>query len=242
MTGRPEVWQGIRAALEVLWEADRRRRAVGGASSEEDSSEDVDGGADLALATAQSILDAADVTLPTGDLVDGVYDLLGNYYQLAECVVCDPVDVEDNAGAGEEEVKMGVDGGEDETEEERDARRRREEKGKSVVDRRSLVAIVMRLSDSGRDLKMKVGKEEGVGSVVRRVREETGVSFFFLRWCVSWMTNVSLQHSPQCRIRLVHAGKIMRENASLAEQGWVKGNVLSAFVYDPPDGQPPGAT
>lgn len=191
VTGRPEVWQGIRAALEVLWEAER-----GGAGSDFSDSAVEEGDGDLALATAQSILDAADVTLPTGNLVDGAYDLLGNYYQLAEAVVCDPVDVEEE-GVG------AVDGGEkdggeveEEDEEEREARRRREEKGKSVVDRRALVTVVIRMSNTGRDLRLKVGKEEGVGSVVRRLREETDVSLLLVAY-PKWemvcrrLTNVS---------------------------------------------------
>ncbi|CAN8101723.1 unnamed protein product [Discula destructiva] len=200
VTGRPEVWQGLRAALEMLWERD---------------------GGDSALATAQSILDAVEVTLPTGDLADGAYDALGNYYQLAECVVSDPVgieDVDDDGGAREGEELKGqvLTGDEEENEEEQEARMRRDEKGKSVVDRRVLLTVVVRMSDTGRDARIEVGKQEGVRSVIRRLKEETG-------------------HPRTCRIRLVHFGKILRENASLAAQGWEKGHVLSAFVYDPPD-------
>lgn len=162
----------MRAALEVLWASQR--------DSEDEEEEDGEGGEDVALATAQTILTAAGVTLPTGDLSDGVYDDLGNWYQLPEYVVADPVDV---AAANEEE-----DGTEEETKdivvaddglknkEEEEARRRREEKGKSVVDRRAQVGVVIRLSDGTKDLKLHVGKDEAVRSIVRTVREETGVS------------------------------------------------------------------
>lgn len=42
------------------------------------------------LDTAQGILNAAEITLPTGDLVDGAYDSLGNLYQLPPYVVSAP--------------------------------------------------------------------------------------------------------------------------------------------------------
>jgi len=219
---------GLRAALEVLWEADiRGAAAVAAARGSSDSGRDEEGDAtELALATAQSILDAAEVTLPTGDLADGVYDLWGNYYQLAECVVCDPDNVIEEGDAGGEvveEVKAG------EEEEDEEAQRRRDEKGKGVVDRLSLVTAVIRLSDTGRDLKMKVGKEEGVGSVVRRLKEETGVSSFcraFLpcnRWCVDLLTCLSLSiafaalsHTPRLR-RQNHARKYVAGCPRLGE-------------------------
>lgn len=57
--------------------------------------EDEDGDrAKLALETAQSILLAAEITLPTGDLArGGCYDSLGNYYALPEHIVSDPVNL-----------------------------------------------------------------------------------------------------------------------------------------------------
>lgn len=176
MTGRVEVWQTVRAALEVLWASQR--------DSEDEEDEDGEGGEDVALATAQTILTAAGVTLPTGNLSDGVYDDLGNWYQLPEYVVADPVDVaaanEEEEGTEEEikDVVVSDNGLKDEEEEE--ARRRREEKGKSVVDRRSQVSVIIRLSDGAKDLKLHVGKDEAVRNIVRTVREETGVSTCFL--------------------------------------------------------------
>ncbi|KAJ4385417.1 hypothetical protein N0V93_009845 [Gnomoniopsis smithogilvyi] len=206
VTGHVEVWQTVRAALEVLWTSQRD-------TEEEDDGEE---GGDVALATAQTILTAAGVTLPTGNLADGVYDDLGNYYQLPAYVVADPVDfiAEEQEGMKEEtkDVVVAEDGRDDEEEE---ARRRREEKGKNVVDRRAQISVVIRLSDGAKDLKLHVGKEEAVRSIVRTVREETG-------------------HPLTTRIRLVYFGKILRENNSLLEQGWTKGNVLSAFIYAPP--------
>ncbi|KAH7110964.1 hypothetical protein EDB81DRAFT_863008 [Dactylonectria macrodidyma] len=65
VTRRPEVWQTIHAALQVLWDP-----------VDQDAQDDGSNG----LATAQMILSAAEISLPTGNLVNGVYDALGNYY------------------------------------------------------------------------------------------------------------------------------------------------------------------
>jgi hypothetical protein len=50
---------------------------------------DTDGG----LATAQQILTAAEITVPSGDLADGAYDGFGAFYALPEHIVSDPVDI-----------------------------------------------------------------------------------------------------------------------------------------------------
>ena len=75
VTGRPEIWQTLRVALDVLW------------SGGDDM--DNDGG----VATAQQILSAAEITVPSGDLADGAYDSFGAFYSLPEHIVSDPVDI-----------------------------------------------------------------------------------------------------------------------------------------------------
>jgi Ubiquitin-binding domain len=58
------------------------------------------------VATAQGMLDAAGITLPTGNLVDGCYDEVGNLYRLPELVVSDPANIrrdgDGRGGEGEE--------------------------------------------------------------------------------------------------------------------------------------------
>ena len=139
-------------ALEILW--------AGGDET------DTDGG----FANAQGILTAVDVTIPTGDLAGGVYDSSGQFYPLPEYVVSDPtnlsaesppvtdeddkVDAEETAEATEEEIK------------------RRDEKGKGVV-----ITLKARLSDGGgKDIVVKVGKDEPVRLVTRRIFDAAGVS------------------------------------------------------------------
>ena len=72
VTGRPEIWTALAACISLLRTGD--------------------------IATAQSIIDAAGITVPTGDLCEGCYDEQGGLYRLPQCIVSDPenlVDLED---------------------------------------------------------------------------------------------------------------------------------------------------
>ncbi|KAI0095546.1 hypothetical protein F4776DRAFT_658765 [Hypoxylon sp. NC0597] len=212
VTGRPEVWQVLKAVLEVLWEADTRR-AAGGEPRDDD-------GAD-GLATAQSMLKAAEVTLPTGDLSNGAYDALGNYYALPEWIVSDPVNVteEGSAKKGKNDVDQKGDdeltGEEDTMQElgEDEVVRRREEKGKGVADFRDMVKVRARLSENLPDVIVSVAPDESVRSFSRKVAEESGLP-------------------PTKRVRVAYMGKILKENSSLQGQGWKKGHVVNALVFD----------
>ncbi|CAK7217323.1 hypothetical protein SCUCBS95973_003109 [Sporothrix curviconia] len=139
VTGRTEIWQTLRAALEILWEADlvdaARGDAAGGSSNETatpasltfpatPTSPTTTGASteiDEARATAQTILDAADITLPTGDMAQGAYDAFGNYYALPTWIVSDPTnldndpehnlsDLDDTKGALDDDDEMDSDG------------------------------------------------------------------------------------------------------------------------------------
>lgn len=168
VTGRQEVWGALHAALQVLWDP------VGAGG------EDGAGG----LATAQSIIDAAEITLPTGDLARGAYDGLGNYYAFHEWVVSDPENLVEEGDEGSEVSEVGEleredvkgTGVEEREVEGEEAVRRREEKGKGVVDVRDLITVYARLSENARDIKVCVAKSESVRSVARKVLEESGVS------------------------------------------------------------------
>lgn len=190
------MWQTLHAALELMWESDLTAKASGGDSGDATSpAQTPDGeqgegvGQDdesraTALATAQTILTAADITLPTGDLAQGAYDLTGNYYPLPEYIVSDPVnislvqpqpgsyrDAKADFTAGEESVD------DEDFESEDEAERRREEKGKSVLNARDQIQVKARLSEGARDIVISIGRCERVRSVARRLMEEAGVSF-----------------------------------------------------------------
>ena len=156
-----EIWQTLRAALELI-------RAGG-------DPEDIDGG----LATAQQILDAAGITLPTGDLANGAYDGFGAFYPMPEHIVADPTNM---ASTPSMEIDdEGVKGTDSEELNEDEILKRREEKGKGVLNTEDLISVKARLSDGGGpDLIVSVGKDDSVRLLARRILEESGVSFTYL--------------------------------------------------------------
>lgn len=163
-----------------MWESDIRR-AAGVEAADDDN--------DVGLATAQGLLRAAEVTLPTGNMSNGVYDPLGNYYALPEWIVSDPTNLAEDDKAQRKSVdKDDKDGkedddltGDDTTEEvdEDEALRRREEKGKAVVDVKNLIKVRARLSDNYPDVIIAINAEETVRSLARRIAEDSGVSLSF---------------------------------------------------------------
>jgi hypothetical protein len=156
VTGRMEIWQTLRVALEII--------------RSERSPENEEAG----FATAQQILDAAEITLPTGDLVNGAYDGFGAFYALPAYIVCDPTNI-----AQEEPVNVD-DGDKGEGSEELDEDeilKRREEKGKGVLNPADQIHVKARLSDGGGpDLRVSIGKDDSVRLLARRLLEESGVS------------------------------------------------------------------
>ena len=127
--------------------------------------------ADGDITTAQSILDAAAITVPTGDLKNGVYDEAGNLYHLPEHVISDPTNmvVEDEIKKGEMENEV--------TDDEEELERKRDEKGKAVVKSGDMVKVKARLSDrGGPDVVVAMGKEQTVRVLMRKVLEEANVS------------------------------------------------------------------
>jgi hypothetical protein len=152
-----EIWQTLRAVLEIM-------RSGG-------EPDDVEG----ELATAQQILDAAAITLPTGDLANGAYDGFGAFYPMPEHIVADPTNMAYTVPT------VGIDdgdkGAESEELDEEEILKRREEKGKGVLNAEDLINVKARLSDGGGpDLAVSIGKDDSVRLLARRLLEESGVS------------------------------------------------------------------
>lgn len=152
VTGRQEIWGTLKMVVDLMNGGD--------------------------LETAQGVLDAAGVTLPRGDLVRGAYDEMGNFYQLPEQIISDPVNlVAESPEAAHEDVKGA---GEEETDED-ELERRREEKGKGVLKSGDAIRVKARLSDrGGPDVQILMGKEESVRVLARRVQEEIGVHIYLV--------------------------------------------------------------
>lgn len=162
MTGRQEVWAALAAAISFMRADD--------------------------YATAQSMIDAAGVTVPTGDLCEGCYDEQGVLYRLPQCIVSDPENmVEDDSTSdypGHDELdvisedKLATDEASGDELISEDMDRRRDEKGKASE--RDLIKVKARLSDrGGPDLVLTVGKSQTVGHVARKVYEQAGVCYGF---------------------------------------------------------------
>ncbi|KAL2221177.1 ubiquitin domain protein [Thermoascus aurantiacus ATCC 26904] len=194
VTGRPEVWAALNAATSLMREGD--------------------------FATAQGIIDAAGITVPTGDLCEGCYDESGALYRLPQCIVSDPENVVETAstderGTGDLESDAIYDGklvdnaSEDELIAE-EIERRREEKGK--MSERDIIKVKARLSDrGGPDVVVSIGKGQSVGLLARKVQAEAGIS-------------------GKQRVRIAYLGKILKENQTLLDQGWKSGHVVNALV------------
>ncbi|KAF4633807.1 hypothetical protein G7Y89_g4300 [Cudoniella acicularis] len=182
--GRTEIWQTLRAALEILW--------AGG------EPEDHDGG----VGTAQQILDAADITIPTGDLaVGGAFDAFGVHYKMPPEIVSDPENIvaSPEVSGQDDEADKSV---ESEELDEDEILRRREEKGKAVINTKDLIHVKARLSDGQiPDLVVSVGKDDSVRFIARRIFEEA-------------------QLAPPTRLKIAYMGKVLKENQSLTAQGW----------------------
>ncbi|PHH76009.1 hypothetical protein CDD82_4194 [Ophiocordyceps australis] len=214
VTGRPEIWQTIRAALSVLTHPDT-----------DDDAAEIDG-----LATAQSILSAAEISLPTGDLVNGAYDSLGNFYQMHAWLVADPTnlahddeDHDDDSGDDAESHRslsptrkqsiLRTDHDDDAELSSSDSiDKRRREKGKAVLDMRDHLSVRARLSDSGRDVNVSVRKSDAGRTVIRAIVSESALP-------------------PSKKIRLAYMGKMLRDDLTLESQGWQTGHVINALVF-----------
>ncbi|TLS25324.1 hypothetical protein PpBr36_07325, partial [Pyricularia pennisetigena] len=221
VTGRVEVWQAIKTALEVLWESDPNPPPGTTAPTQEQQEE--------ALLTAQSIMMAADITLPTGNLAQGVYDRLGNYYALPEHVVCNPVNVinasdlppsDDGDEIDDDEADIGSIGDtkqpyiassaeDDETDK---AAQRRKEKGKEVEVEEETITVRCRLSENARDVVVTLPKKSPVRVLARRIVEEAKLP-------------------NDTSVRIAYLGKILRDTTPLTLQGWQEGHVLNAMCF-----------
>ncbi|KAF5695477.1 ubiquitin supergroup [Fusarium denticulatum] len=200
VTGRPEIWQTIHAALAVLWDP-------AGQDAQDDGSN--------GLATAQMILSAAEVSLPTGNLSNGVYDSLGNYYQLPEWVVCDPLNVQEGRedGAKSNLSNAGDDTAADEELSDEEIEGKKREKGKEVDDAQETVKLRARLSENGQDINVTIYESDTVRSVAKKIALEAGLA-------------------STRKIRIAYMGKILKDNLSLTAQNWQTGHVVNALVFD----------
>jgi len=198
VTGHTEIWASLRVIVGLL--------------------------ADNDLPTAQSILDAAAITVPTGDLKNGVYDEAGNHYQLPDYIISDPQNLvlDQHDLKGETSLKATDDDEELE---------RKKEKGKAVFSTLDSVNVKARLSDSGGfDVVVSIGKDQTVRTLVRRVQEEANVRLFSP--CLCFNSSITIKIMGKGRIRIAYMGKMLKDGQTLKAQGWHEGHVVNALVFE----------
>ena len=202
------------------------------------------------IQTAQGILNASAITVPTGSLINGAYDEVGNFYQMPEHIISDPANLVEETRAFQENTR-GESSADDDTDEDESLAKRREEKGKGVLKSGDIVRVKARLSDrGGPDIIITMGKQQNVRILVRRIQEETNVrgqksrllcsqdrcpryELLFLTCSYADMLSSSKQipGKPKMKIRIAYLGKILKENETLLAQGWREGHVVNALVF-----------
>lgn len=127
------------------------------------------------IQTAQGILNASAITVPTGSLINGAYDEVGNFYQMPEHIISDPANLVEDTRAFQENTR-GESSADDDTDEDDGVAKRREEKGKTVLKSGDIIRVKARLSDrGGPDVIVTMGKQQNVRILVRRIQEEINV-------------------------------------------------------------------
>lgn len=190
VTGHSEIWQ----ALKLVAEETRRG----------------------SIQEAQSILDAAGITLPTGHIEDGAYDERGMLYKMDKEIISDPTNlVEDDDGetvVGEAALskKLDIDN-EVSSGSVLLAQDEKPDKGKDAIEK-DAIKVKCRLSDrGGPDTIVLIGKTQTVNVLNRRLRSEATLP-------------------SSAKVRFFHLGKEMKDSQTLEEQGWQPGHVVQALV------------
>lgn len=222
VTGRQEVWAALSTAITLMRAGD--------------------------LSTAQSIVDAAGVTVPTGDFCEGCYDEQGALYRLPQCIVSDPENmVQDASSTGDQsrddigqdddiealsDGKLATDDASGDELISEDLERRRDEKGKTSE--RDLISVQVRLSDrGGPDLVLLIGKSQSVGFLARKIHQEGEVCTKRIVLDCGSHSNRS-QLSNLQRVRIAYLGHMLKEHESLPDQGWQSSHLVNAFVVTRP--------
>ncbi|KAF2189618.1 hypothetical protein K469DRAFT_44167 [Zopfia rhizophila CBS 207.26] len=155
---------------------------------------------------AQGFLDACGCTCPNGEVWRGVFDDHGEWYKIPEWIVVEP--------SGLVEVDEEEEDGKSYSEDEIEELKVEKGKGKAVVVEEVVgpaYKVKCRLSNTGQDVVIKVGREEKLGMLVRRLRASTGMY--------------------DQKIKVAYLGRILHEHETLESQGWREGHVLNFLVF-----------
>ncbi|CAK7201777.1 hypothetical protein SEUCBS139899_004492 [Sporothrix eucalyptigena] len=270
VTGRAEIWQTLHAALEILWEADLLRDTTSGggtlattATSPTFPASPTNGSGsaeiDEARATAQTILDAADITLPTGDMAQGAYDAFGNFYALPAWIVSDPTnldndpqhnsDLDETKGTLDDigsEANLSEESDEDDYEEDddEDGENTCNDEARQLNTQRGDTATTSTDARPPRIRRHRRREEKGKAVVaaanqvaVRARLSATSRDVVILLGREETVRSLAHRISEEAklphktRIRIAYLGKILKDGSPLLAQGWKEGHVVNALVF-----------
>ncbi|SZF02398.1 unnamed protein product [Blumeria hordei] len=207
-SGRPEVWQTMKAVLEILW-----------------ASEDPKDATDVGLETAQQILDAAEIILPHSNISPGIYDSFGAYYPIPKHITSSPKDViiinsSEQERKCKEDAHQSFEGTED---------NRTREKGKCIIKPTELIKLRVKLSDrDAPPIQLFIDKEDTVRVVAQKILIESGV-----RTPRPYSRKLMRKQMASTKtLRIAYMGKLLNENQSLSRQGWNEIYVVNGLIFD----------
>ena len=198
VTGNPAVWAALKTSTDLMRDGD--------------------------VATAQEILTAAGITMPSGDLINGAWDRQGNLYRIPPEIIRNPENMAQDSDDSDQRTftiepkdsspSLEKDFGSGEFEKAVS----REDKGKgpemspsSEVNQKN-IKVRCRLSDrGGPDFVVSLAPADTVSVLVKQLAAKGDIS------------------SDQ-KIRIAYLGRMLKENNTLEAQGWKKGHVINALV------------
>lgn len=174
--GNLEIWNTLRHVLEIIPES---------------------------LIKAQTIINAAGIILPTGDLIDGCYDQQGSYYFIPSYIFSEPTNLISESSEKLADNKLGsVIKNENDIvlSELRDS---------EIIANEHSIEIIIRLSDTSKDISIKIDSKNSIADMKEHVARVAGIKkpmhFFLL-------------------------GKMLSDEKSLIDQGWKEGRVVQALI------------
>ncbi|TGZ84123.1 hypothetical protein EX30DRAFT_338686 [Ascodesmis nigricans] len=194
VSGREEIWSALRVATEMLENGD--------------------------VSMTQEIVNAAGITVPTGDLTKGVYDQQGNVYIIPKFCISYPTNLLPEG----QENSSSHHGHDDHHDDEPDPTEITLQVAASfdpsldIQKQEPLAAepehiLRARLSNQdGRDVRIHFNSKDSVRIISARIAEKENIDL------------------ASTKLTLVYLGKILQDEKTLVAQGWKEGHVVNVLV------------
>lgn len=152
---------------------------------------------------------AGEITTPNGSMAK-LFDAQGRQYKIPQHIISDPINlVESQIDADAEPGIDGVDGNESDKEDSIQIWRRREEKGKGLA--ADMVSVRIRRNDRAEkdEFVVEADRTEPISMLKLRIKDKDEI---------------------ETPVRLFFSGRMLKDNQTLAGQGWHDGEVVSCMV------------